>query len=83
MILSSNNPHLTHQKASKKRKNQKKQADLTQKFPARIYLFYARNFSFKEITLEFDPQLLPSLLGYSLYTFFKKLINNEVLINGF
>jgi hypothetical protein len=26
---------------------------------------------------------LPSLLGYSLYTFFKKLINNEVLINGF
>jgi hypothetical protein len=21
--------------------------------------------------------------GYSLYTFFKKLINNEVLINGF
>jgi hypothetical protein len=54
---------LTHPKASKKMKNQKKQADLTQKFPARTYPFHAGTFTFKEIKYEVYPHLFSSLLG--------------------
>jgi hypothetical protein len=39
------------------------EVDLTQKFPAKTYIFHVGTSTFKEINLEFYLSLFPSLLG--------------------